>query len=186
MVKNGHKNVSDGAADFERLHGGDAVQKVRKLLKRFRAAMLVTDGGGELHARPMALVGKSEFDGSLWFFTERGSGKIVEAELGQATSLIFQNDRASVYLHLLGHAVEVKDRDVMAQMYTPLLKTWFPEGLDDPELTMLRFTAESGKYWENPGGKIRMLAAFTGALISGEPSQVGREGELEIEAAAGS
>ena len=33
-----------------------------------------------------------------------------------------------------------------------LLAAWYPEGKDDPRLTILRFDADDGRVWVNEGG----------------------------------
>ena len=66
--------------ESQRLSGDAALTKVRGLLKNFRSTMMVTTVNGKLHARPMGLQGAAaEFDGVLWFVTDRESGKEVNS-----------------------------------------------------------------------------------------------------------
>jgi general stress protein 26 len=167
--------------DTKHLSGDAAIEKVRSLLKHFRSTMMVTIGtNGSVHARPMGIQGDSEkFGGTLWFFTDKNSGKIQEVSSGP-TSLVFQSDSASAYLHLVGKATEVEDKSKMKELFTPLLKTWFPQGLDDPRLTLIRFDADHGDFWDSPGGLLQVLAAFTKAMVTGTPGQGGELGDLRL------
>src|SRR5215510_4426109 len=125
----------------QHLAGDSAIVKARQLLPSFRTAMLVTRGSasGELHMRPMGLQGDlSTFGGTLWFFTDDRSPKVQEIERDSVVSLVFQSDESSRYLQLDGNAAVVSDRGKMRELFTPIARTWFPDGVDDPHLTLLR------------------------------------------------
>jgi general stress protein 26 len=160
----------------------DAIEKVRKLLPGFRSAMMVSlTDGGSLRARPMGLQGDpKEFDGLLWFFTAKDSGKLKEAGMNRKVCLTFQNDGDSQYLYLEGTAKEVEDKGMMEKLYTPLVRTWFPGGLQDPNLTLLRFEAEHGAFWESPGGAVQLMAAFAKSVMTGKAGAGGNTGELQL------
>jgi general stress protein 26 len=165
------------------LDGEKALLKTRSLLSGFRTAMLVTkpEDTAELHMRPMALLGDlSVFGGSLWFFTDDRSRKVQEIQRNPSVSLAFQHDDNSQYLQLSGTATTQTDRVKMRELFTPLVKTWFPDGLDDPHLTLLRVDVTGGVYWDSPGGVLRVLAAFTKAVVTGTPSKAGTVGTMDL------
>jgi len=122
----------------------------------------------------------AEFIGTLWFFPDRDSRKVRELELDPNMSLIFQNDGESAYMHLFGQARVVEDKKKMKDLYNPLLKTWFPQGLDDPRMTLIRFEADHGDFWDSPGGTLQVLGAFTKAVLTGQRGQGGEMGEVEL------
>jgi len=171
-------------SNYETLHlsGGEALLKIRELLKPFRSVMMVTTNlNGDLHSRPMGIQGEaSEFHGTLWFFTDRHCRKVEEIQANGAISLIFQSDADSVYLHLYGNAAMDDDRARMKLLYTPILRTWFPGGEDDPNMTLIRFDLERGNFWDSPGGMLQVLAAFTKAVVTGERGQGGEMGEVRL------
>jgi general stress protein 26 len=68
----------------------------------------------------------------------------------------------------------------MRELYTPLLRAWFPDGLDDPHLTLIRFDAERAEYWSSPGGMLQVLSAFTRAVLTGRPAAGGEQGMLQL------
>lgn len=163
------------------LSGSEATEKVRKLLTYFRSAMLTTTVGTSVRTRPMGVQGKPEnFNGSLWFFTDERSRKVQEIHAGAAVSLVFQSDEADSYLHLHGSAVVAADRSRMKDFYNPLLRTWFPDGLDDPHLTLIRFDVERGDYWTSTAGMLQVLAAFTKSVVTGTPGAGGEVGDVEM------
>jgi general stress protein 26 len=167
----------------EQLAGDVAVAKVRKLLPSFKAAIFVTGvrSGRELHSRPLSLQGDPKaFGGTLWFFADDRSPKVYELAVDTAVCLFMQNDSATHYLQLDGTASLSKDIAKMRELYTPIVKTWFPEGLDDPHLTLIRFDAHTGAFWESPGGAWQFAAAFATSLITGKPGKSGTSGTLSF------
>jgi general stress protein 26 len=167
----------------EHLAGDVAIVKARKLLPSFRTAMLVTKGSeaGELHMRPMALQGDlSTFGGTLWFFTDDRSDKIREIEREPRVFLVFQNEQESRYLQLAGTASPVTDRAKMRELYTPAIRTWFPGGLEDPHVMLIRIDVTNGTFWETPGGMVHVLAAFTKSVVTGTPGKSGRAGTMDL------
>ena len=167
----------------EHLTGEAAIAKARQLLPGFRTAMLVTraPGGATLHMRPMGLQGDlSVFGGTLWFFTDDRSPKVQEIERDPTVSLVFQSDETSRYLQLDGTASIVSDRGKMRELFTPIARTWFPDGVDDPHLTLLRIDVTAGAFWESPGGMLQVLAAFTKSVVTGAPGKGGRAGTIDL------
>ena len=117
---------------------------------------MVTVWNGEVTARPIGVVGDEEFNGSLWFITDKRSRKVAAIESGATTTLLFQNDKNGDYLQLTGRASVVEDRARLEQLYTTLQRTWFPKGLDDPDITLVRFDADGGNYWDSHDSYVRL------------------------------
>lgn len=167
----------------EHLDGDAAVAKIRELLPSFQTTMLITrkEEGGALHVRPMGMLGDpTVFGGTLWFITDDRSRKLQEIRNNPSVTLVFQNDQSSRYLQLEGNATVVSDKAKMRELYTPLMKAWFPRGLEDPNMTLLRVDAHGGSFWDNPGGMIRILAALTKSVVTGRPGKSGDTGVMSI------
>jgi general stress protein 26 len=167
----------------DHLAGHAAIAKVRELLSSFRTAMFVTRGleRAELHMRPLAVQGDSSvFGGTLWFLVDDRSRKVQEIQHDASVSLVFQNDADGRYLQLDGTAAVVSDRSKLRELFTPIARTWFPQGLDDPHLTLIRFDATGGAFWDSPGGMLQVLAGFTKAVVTGMPGKSGRAGTVDL------
>jgi general stress protein 26 len=166
----------------EILTGAAAYEKVRELLAHFPIAFMVTFNADAESARPIGVVGDhAAFDGSLWFITDRRSRKIAHLAAGAATALIFQNDERGAYLHMRGTAVVVEDRERLTALYTPVQRTWFPDGPDDPNITLLRFDADEAEYWDGHQSKTRLVAAFVRSVMTGSPGKSGNAGIAKLE-----
>jgi general stress protein 26 len=167
----------------EHLAGDAAVANVRELLPSFKAAIFVTgvSSGHGLHSRPLAIQGDPNvFGGTLWFFADDRSPKVYELAVDTAVALFMQNDSATHYLQLDGTASLSRDMSKMRELYTPMVKTWFPDGLEDPHLTLIEFEAKSGAFWESPGGAWQVAAALATSLITGKPGKSGKSGLLSF------
>jgi general stress protein 26 len=165
----------------ETLTGDAAFEKMRELLAHFPIAFMVTFTAGAETARPIGVVGDhATFDGSLWFITDRRSRKVAELAAGASTVLIFQNDARGAYLHMRGRASVVEDRERLIELYTPVQRTWFPDGPDDPNMTLLRFDADEADYWDGHQSNTRLVAAFVRSVVTGSPGKSGNAGIAKL------
>ena len=156
------------------------IEKIHSLLSKFDTAMLVTHRpDGIDHARPMAIA-KVEPNCDVWFFTGGVSEKVYEIEGDSKVLLAFQKDH-SVYVSLTGHAQLTADSTQATELWKPAFKIWFPQGLDDPNLLLIRVNAISAEYWDNTGFKgVKYLFEAAKAYAMGttpkanEPEQHGK------------
>ena len=154
-------------------------EKIHGLLKKFDTAMLVTYGrDGKHHARPMGIAKVSESN-EVWFFTGRDSEKTRELEEEEEVMLIFQKDHTA-YLSMSGHASLVSDRAAMTELWKESYKVWFPQGVNDPNLLLIRIRGEDAEYWDNSGfNSVKYLFGAARAYVTGtvpkveEPEQHG-------------
>lgn len=159
------------------LQGQAAHDKICELLQLFPIAFMVTIAGGNLTARPIGIVGdQTRFDGTLWFITDKRSRKVAAIESGAMTTLLFQNDKEGSYLQLTGDAAVVDDRARLEELYTTLQRTWFPKGLDDPDIILVRFDVDQGNYWDSHDSYIRLALAFAKSMVTGTPGKSGNAG----------
>jgi general stress protein 26 len=153
----------------------DQVQKIHELLSDFDTAMLVTHGGDFAHARPMAIA-HVEPNCDVWFFTSRSSPKVHEIQDDQSVLIVCQDVRGR-YITLTGRAELVADRGKARQLWSDSYKTWFPGGVEDPDLLLICVHAEEAEYWDNHGAKaLRYYFEAAKARMGGTQQQV-QEGE---------
>ena len=114
------------------------IEKLRELLKGIRVAMMTTiDQDGSLRSRPMATQ-ETEDPGELWFFTGADSAKAGEIGRDQRVNLSYAKPDDESYVSLSGTAQVVRDKAKAKELWNPFVKAWFPKGLDDPNLALLR------------------------------------------------
>ena len=135
----------------------DAMRKVGLLIRGIKVAMLTTvapDGG--LHSRPMATQ-EVDFDGSLWFFTKASSPKVDEIRDDADVNLAYASPEDHRYVSLSGRATIVRDPDKARDLWHPSHRMWFPRGLDDPDLVLLRVDVRVAQYWDMLAGGMVVL-----------------------------
>jgi general stress protein 26 len=150
------------------------VAKLGELIKDIRVAMLTTvDNEGRLHSRPMETQ-QSEFDGTLWFFTDSESEKVHELERDRHVNLSYAKPDDQRYVSVSGTASTVRDQAKMKELWSPLHKAWFPKGLDDPNIALLRVDVDRAEYWDAPSSATVRLFGFAKAVLTGK--RYGEEG----------
>jgi general stress protein 26 len=116
---------------------------------------------------------QTEFDGDLWFFTSDNTHKIDEIAKDNRVCTAYSKPDSDTYVSISGRAEMVKDRAKMEELWNPILKAWFPAGLEDPHLCLLKITAEQAEYWDSPSGKLVQLFGFVKAIATGEEADWG-------------
>src|SRR3954463_2099466 len=133
------------------------VQKLAKLIKGIKVAMLTTqDDDGTFRSRPMATQDE-EFDGTLWFFTQIDSHKVTEIDRQHQVNLSYADSGDNRYVSISGLATLVRDRAKIDELWSPVLKAWFPDGKDDPNIALLRVDVQKAEYWDAPSSTLVKL-----------------------------
>jgi len=79
-----------------------------------------------------------------------------------------------------GRASVVRDRGKAEELWSPAMKAWFPDGLDDPDLALLRVQVEDAEYWDTPSSKMVHVVGFVKAVATGQRYQPGENEKLEF------
>jgi general stress protein 26 len=146
----------------------EKLKKLNELIKDVRVAMLTTvDENGLLRSRPMATQ-NAEFDGDVYFFTQEHSPKMAEVQKERNVNVAYANPDKQHYVSMSGKGSIITDRQKMKEFWNPMLTAWFPKGLDDPELALLKITVSQAEYWDSPNSTIVYLYGLAKAAITGE------------------
>jgi general stress protein 26 len=156
-----------------------SIEKIRELTEGIDFCMLTTIDGDQLRSRPMSTQ-KFEFDGDLWFFTDDKTHKVEEIERDNRVCVAYAKPEENVYLSLSGRAEVVTDRAKLEELWTPILKAWFPEGLDDPSLCLLQIPVEQAEYWDAPSSRIVRLFQIAKALATGQEADYGENKKIDL------
>ena len=146
----------------------ESIRKLGELIKDIKIAMLTTiDADGTLRSRPMACQ-EVEFNGDLWFFTRKSSGKIHAVTIEQQVNVAYSAPSDHRYISITGRAEVIEDHEKEAELWNPLFKAWFPEGLNDPDLVLLKVKVDFAEYWDSKSSTMVHLIGFTKAVLTGE------------------
>lgn len=158
--------------------GSNDVAKVAELTKGIRIAMLTTVGSeGHLTARPMAQQ-EVEFDGDLWFFVEADSRTAANLAAEARAGVTLTSD--STWVSLSGSAEVVRDVAKAKELWNSWVEAWLPQGPEDENVALIRFTAESAEYWDTPGGRVASIVSFAKAKLTGERTHLGENRTVDM------
>ncbi|PST83813.1 pyridoxamine 5'-phosphate oxidase [Pedobacter yulinensis] len=126
----------------------------------------------ELSSRPMATA-KIEENGSIWFFTNEYSLKSEEISRENEVLLAYSNPSDNTYIAVKGKAELVDDDVRKAEYFNPFVKAWFPDGLEDPRLTLIKVTPSAAEYWDSSSSKMVVLFNMLKAVVTGKQPDMG-------------
>jgi len=150
----------------------DATAKLWEMIKDIRVAMLTTVDHGHLRARPMWSL-QDRFNGSLCFFTRQSSAKMDEIEANHQVNLAYADPNRQNYVSVSGFARLTRDEARMKELWREPMRTWFPDGLDDPDLCLMEVEVEEAEYWDSPSSAMVHLYGYAKAVLTGRPPQPG-------------
>jgi general stress protein 26 len=154
-------------------------EKLGELIEDAEIALVTTvEADGTLHTRPLATLEYSN-DGNLWFFTAIDSAKVDELAQDMRVSVAYANDDTHAYVAIAGTGEILRDREKAEELWTPLAKAWFPDGLDDPKLALLRVQIERAEYWTSPG-KTAYVIGIAKAAMTGKSTNMGENRKLTM------
>lgn len=151
----------------EHLTGRGAIDRIKDAVDKAETCFFCTRpaAGGSSGVRPMGVRDVDEA-GNLWFLSAADSNKNRELAADPHVDLYFQGSAHSDFLHLTGEATVLRDRPRIKELWSPLIKTWFTEGVDDPRITVLKVTPREGYYWDTKhGSAIAGVKMMIGAAL---------------------
>jgi general stress protein 26 len=159
--------------EVKNLTADNAVEKMREIAKDANICMFVTDLSNlPLAGRPMATQEVDE-QGNIWFMSDRNSDKNKHIENDGQVQLFYSHTNNYEYLSVFGKAEIVNNRLKIAELWTPMAKTWFKEGKDDPNISLIKVIPEDAYYWDTKNNKMVSLIKFAMGAIGINPKDDG-------------
>lgn len=95
----------------------------------------------QLRSRPMTTC-ELEEDGFLWFFA-RINSQLIDDLIGQNNVNISYTDMIkNLFISIKGQALLVRSKTKIEKLWNPLAKAWFPRGLEDPDLVLVKIQVD--------------------------------------------
>ena len=157
----------------------EQVKKLGELVKDIRICMFTTiDADGRPWSRPMAAQAQV-FDGDLWFFTGADSEKVARLQANPNVGVAFAKPGDQEYVTFAGSGRVVDDKAKAKELWAEPLRTWFPKGLDDPNLRLIKVEVDRAEYWDSPSSAIIYALGYAKARLTGKPPGKALTGENE-------
>lgn len=164
--------------DTKDLIDQEAISKISELAKG-KICLFCTYDNNEIVSRPMDTQDVDEA-GALWFMSRKDSVKNMQISENNKIYLMYLDTARQHYLSLAGKAEILYDREKIEEFWTPTTKAWFTGGKDDPEISLLKVTPESGHYWDTRNGALISLIKIAAAVITGKEADGSIQGDLNL------
>ena len=157
-----------------------ALSKLKEMAEDAKLCMFNTRlCGAPFNTRPMATQAVDD-DGTIWFFSPADSTKNQDIARDNRVQLIYSNRSASEFLTLYGTAKIIVDPVKAKKLWNVFLTTWFHDGPEDPNVTLLKFTPREGYYWDTKHNKMIQSMKIVVGAIKGKMLDDGLEGKLTV------
>jgi general stress protein 26 len=165
--------------DVQNLSRTAANKKIKELAEKADVCHFATNlSSVPLTTRPMSTREVDE-EGNIWFYSRAGSNKNREIGEDCRVQLFYSNLPHAEFLTIYGTATIIRDKAKAKELWSAIAKTWFNEGYDDPELTLLKIVPEDGYYWDSKDGRIVSLFKMVAGAITGKEMNTSIEGDIK-------
>jgi general stress protein 26 len=143
--------------------------RARELMKT-GVAMLLTQEGGKLRARPMSTCLERDSN-AIFFLTDARHYKDDEIARNPAVNLSFADAGGQNYVSVTGTASISNDRAKIEQMFSTPAKAWW-DSADDPNIRVLKIMPDDAEFWDSPG-KVISYVKMAAAVVSNTRPEIG-------------
>jgi general stress protein 26 len=172
--------MENNASKIKNLTQQEAIDKFKELVKHESTCLFTTRlTQVPLTTRPMSIQKVCD-QGNFWFLSPSDSDKNREVAADPRVQLFLVNPSNYEFLSLYGNATISRDQQKIDEFWNDILKAWFPEGKDDPNITVIKVTPEEGFYWDTKDGKLVSMIKILASAVSGRTLQEGVEGTISV------
>ena len=141
------------------------ITRLNELIKGIDTAILTTvRSDGSLHSCPMASHAADE-GGFLWFLSDNNTEKVEAVRTNQRVNVAYINHNSHRYVSVSGCCELVRDHERTTQLWNPSYASWFPAGLDDPRLILMKVDVQQADYWDASQARMVPLVGFARAAV---------------------
>jgi len=167
-------------SNIKNLYNEDAIKKIKDFVNDIKVCMFCTSVTDmPFRTRPMSTLEVDE-EGNLWFFSAKSSDKNDEIKNDDTVQLIYSKNSDVHFLTITGKATIVEDQAKKDELWNPIVKAFFPEGKDDPNLSLVKIKPEAAHYWDTINGKMITWFKMAASAVTGNQNNVGVEGKLKV------
>lgn len=156
-------------------------QRIWAQLNDHPVVMMTTAVGGKLRTRPMS--GHIDRENHrLLFVAHSHTGPVEEIAQAPTVSLAISDEDHNFYAAIDCEAEQLDDRDLLRQIWNPIVGAWFPNGPDDPEVTLLALHPITAEIWNGPSSGVMIAFKLATAKILGRTPDLGVNTTIDMRA----
>ena len=134
-------------------------------------------GAAGQHFQPMTAFVERE-TGQIWFFTKKDADLVVAVAGGAPATFVFQS--AHLWACIDGTLRAEHDRDRIERYWNVHVAAWYPEGKDDPSLTLICLDASEAAVWVAEGGPVKYAFEVAKANATKTTPDIGERRDLNF------
>ena len=163
----------------------EAERKLFKAIEDDRIGMLGLVGGESGHYQPMTAFWEAETR-TLWFYTYKDTQLAQESAQGKPAMFTFVDKGHKLWACIGGQLHQHHDPERIDKFWSPFVAAWFPEGKEDPRLTLLHLKADTAEVWINEKGPVRFGLDIVKSNLTSSTPKPGLHEEIKIGGAGAS
>jgi general stress protein 26 len=149
------------------LYSQQQINTIAAKIKQVRFGMFTTmDREQVLTSRPLTMQ-QIDSEGNMWFFTSDEADFTHDLARHPEVNVSFSSPDEHLYLSVTGQAYMVRDRAKARELWNPLARAWYPGGLDDPHLALIRVKIQTAEYWDASASKMKQLVQLAKTAVTG-------------------
>jgi general stress protein 26 len=138
--------------------------------------MLNIEGDGH-HFQPMTAFVDREAN-QIWFFTRKDTDIAEAAAAGGQGTFVFQS--RDLWACIDGTIRIAHDRERMDRYWNMHVAAWYPQGKDDPQLTMLCLDCTDAGVWVSEGGPVKYAIEVAKANATKTTPDIGERRDINL------
>lgn len=159
------------------LNPSDVEHRLWDEIERHSIGMLMIVGGTPHHAQPMSAFVEREHR-RLWFFTSRNTDLAREAENGRKAMFTFQ---LRDFQACIGGQIHPQhDRARMDRFWNAVVAAWYPDGKNDPGLTLMCMDCDDAQVWISSTGPVKFAWEIAKANATHHQPDLGGRTHLDF------
>lgn len=130
------------------------LQEIKDFTEKTKTCLFVTQTKeSHLRARPMMTANTDE-TGAVWFYTNEFNSKVKDIWKNNEVLVTYTSLSSDSYLTIKGIASLSYNKNDIMDYWDKKLTAWFPAGLDDPNIILIKVDLLEAEYWNGVQKKI--------------------------------
>jgi general stress protein 26 len=157
----------------------DVAQRLWREIDKIKIGMLGLSGDPPRHMQPMTAFCE-ENGGSIWFYTRNDTDLARDTGAGHTAMFCLMSKDQEFIACVAGRLALDHDRERIDRFWNPVAAAWFPDGREDPALTLLRFDPEDAQVWLSHANPVRFGFDIAKANLTKSQPDVGSREHLRL------
>ena len=92
----------------------------------------------------------------------------MEIERQAEVNVAYARPDDQVFVFRVGHCTARDDRAKAREPWSPFYNAWFPQGVDDPNLRLIRVNVTGVEFWDSSSSAMVHVIGFAKAVVTGQ------------------